>query len=369
MVGRAAFVPVLNWSAPNSTVRLMPSENPPSVARLRPPTMDDVAQAAGVSRALVSLVMRNATNVSDKRRTAVLDAADRLGYRPNAAARSLAERRSNTLGVVVNDLHNTFFADVVDGIHEVAQTNGFRLLLNTAWRTDVDERQAVEAFLEYRMDGVLVLGPRADGDALREAAKSIPLVTIGSVFEGVDAVVNDDLRGGELVGEHLAGLGHCDIVHLDGGPGAGATERRDGFVGVMKALGLDVRVMSGEFTEHCGVVAAAQLAESGSMPTAVFAANDLAAVGLVDGLTMAGYPVPEAVSVVGYDNTHLARLRHIDLTTIHQPRVEMGRLGAEIVLERLETGRRQSVCHVVTPELLVRNTTAPPGSATRRASA
>lgn len=345
-------------------------EPPPPVTRLRPPTMDDVAEAAGVSRALVSLVMRNAPNVSDKRRSAVLDAAHRLGYRPNAAARSLAERRSNTLGIVVNDLHNTFFADLVDGIHEIAQAKGFRLLLNTAWRTDTDERQAVEAFLEYRVDGVLVLGPTADGDTLRNASKNTPLVTIGSSFPGVDAVVNDDLRGGELAAEHLVNLGHRDIVHLDGGNGAGADHRREGFIGVMESMGLEVRVLPGEFTERSGHAAAAHLVESGSLPTAVFAANDLAAIGLIDALTVAGHPVPGSVSVVGYDNTRLARLRHIGLTTVHQPRVDMGRHAAEIVLDRLETGRRQAVRHVVTPDLVLRTTTAPPAvTSTRRASA
>ncbi len=331
--------------------------------------MDDVAEAAGVSRALVSLVMRNAPNVSDKRRKAVLDAADRLGYRPNAAARSLAERRSNTIGVVVNDLHNTYFADLVDGVHEVARASGFRLLLNAAWRTDVDERQAIEAFLEYRVDGILVLGATADEKVLQEASASTALVTIGSSFRGVDAVVNDDLRGGEIAAEHLLSLGHRDIVHLDGGNGAGAEHRRAGFIGMTEAMGLDVRVLPGEFTERSGVAAAAELVESGSMPTAVFAANDLAAVGLVDALTVAGYPVPEAVSVIGYDNTYLAGLRHIGLTTVNQPRVEMGRLAAEIVLERLDSGRRQAVCHVVTPELVVRHTTASPPAGSSRASA
>lgn len=348
---------------------MTPEDPAPSVSRLRPPTMDDVAAAAGVSRALVSLVMRNAPNVSDKRRKAVLDAADRLGYRPNAAARSLAERRSHTLGVVVNDLHNPFFADLVDGIHEVAQANGFRLLLNTAWRTDVDERQAIDAFLEYRVDGILVLGSTTTGDTLREATKNAPLVTIGSVCEGVDAVVNDDLRGGELAAEHLVELGHRDIVHLDGGNGAGAEHRRTGFSGVMESMGFEVRIISGEFTEQSGVAAAAELVESGPMPTAVFAANDLAAVGLVDALTVAGHRVPEAVSVIGYDNTYLAKLRHIGLTTINQPRAEMGRLAAEIVMERLETRRRQAVCHVVTPELVVRSTTASPTIDAQRASA
>ena len=325
--------------------------------------MDDVAAAAGVSRALVSLVMREAPNVSDRRRQAVLEAADRLGYRPNAAARSLAERRSNTLGVVVNDLHNTFFADVVDGVHEVAKESGFRLLLNTAWMTDSDEREAVEAFLEYRVDAILVLGPRTEASALLDASRSLPLVTIGSAVADVDAVVNDDLRGGEMVVEYLVGLGHSDIVHIDGGRGAGAVQRSDGFTTAIERLGLTPKVVPGDFTEKSGADAAAELVGSGSMPTAIFAANDLCAVGVIDTLLAAGYRVPQDVSVVGYDNTDLARLGHINLTTVHQPRLRMGRLAAEIALERLNGERQHPVRHVVTPELTVRATTGRPPDA------
>ncbi len=335
-------------------------EAPAASAKPRSPTMDDVAALAGVSRALVSLVMRNAPNVSDKRRKAVLEAAEELGYRPNAAARSLAERRSNTLGVVVNDLHNTFFADVVDGVRDAAQEHGYRLLLNTSWLTDTNEQGAVEAFLEYRVDAILVLGARASEDVLFEASKQAPLVTIGDVLPRIDGVVNDDLRGGELVVEYLAGLGHRDIVHIDGGRGAGAIQRRDGFVIAMEERGLEPRVVSGEFTEQSGVESTAELIRTGQVPSAIFAGNDLQAVGVIDTLIGADYRVPEDVSVVGYDNTHIASLRHINLTTVNQPRFEMGRLAATVAIERLETNRRQAVCHVLTPELVVRGTAAAP---------
>ncbi|MDH3294330.1 MAG: LacI family transcriptional regulator, partial [Acidimicrobiia bacterium] len=238
-------------------------------AQVRPPTMDDVAAVAGVSRALVSLVMRNAPNVSDKRRTAVLQAAEELGYRPNAAARSLAERRSTTLGVVVNDLHNTFFADMVDGIRDAAQARGYRLLLNTSWRTDTDEQGAVEAFLEYRVDAILVLGARASQEVLHGASRQMPLVTIGSTVAEVDAVVNDDLRGGELVVEYLSDLGHQHIVHIDGGRGAGAAQRREGFITAMEKRNLEAIVIEGEFTEKSGAEAAERLLAAGDLPTAV----------------------------------------------------------------------------------------------------
>jgi DNA-binding LacI/PurR family transcriptional regulator len=327
--------------------------------------MDDVAQAAGVSRALVSLVMRQSPKVSDKRRAAVLEAADRLGYRPNLAARSLAERRSKTLGVVINDLHNTFFADVVDGIHDVADEHGYRLLLNTAWRTDADEQRAIEAFLEYRVDAVLVVGARAGHDVIRHASVATPLVSIGTPIPDVDVVVNDDQRGGELVVDYLTGLGHTDIVHIDGGVGGGAKRRRTGFAHAMAARNLPIRVLPGDYTEQSGVDGVDLLIDSGEIPTAIFAANDLSAIAVIDRLGQSELRVPDDVSVVGYDNTSLAGLGHIGLSTIHQPRVEMGRVATLAALERIEGGRREAVRHVVSPELVIRSTTAPPRTVRR----
>jgi len=322
--------------------------------------MDDVASVAGVSRALVSLVMRGSPKVSERRRSAVLLAASELGYRPNAAARALAERRSNTFGVVINDLHNTFFADVADGIHDEARAHGYRVLLNAAWRRDVDEQVAIESFLEHRVDAVLLLGTRLGLPTLQEAAKAVPTVVIGSEAAGIDVVVNDDERGGELAADHLIELGHTDIAHIDGGIGAGATSRRGGFVAAVEAQGLRPTVVPGDFTDESGAAAAGQLLDLDQLPTAVFVANDLAAVAAIDRLEGAGLRVPDDISVVGYDNTAIASLSHIGLTTVNQPRQAMGRVATRCALERLDGGRRAAVTHVLEPELVIRQTTAPP---------
>ena len=322
--------------------------------------MDDVAAHADVSRALVSLVMRGSPKVSTVRREAVLEAARELGYRPNAAARSLAERRSNTFGVVINDLHNTFFADVVDGIHAEAEDHGYRLLLNAAWRRDADEVKAVESFLEYRVDAIILLGSRLEPSALRDVAKVCPLVVIGADSPGIDVVVNDDERGGELVVEHLIELGHRQLAHIDGGTGAGAAQRRQGFVSACESFGVQPVVIAGEFTEESGTRAVEELLVLPAVPTAVFAANDLVAVAAIDRLEDAGLQVPADITVVGYDNTSLAALHHISLTTINQPREEMGRVATRCALERLDRGRRAAVTHVLEPELVVRSTSGPP---------
>lgn len=320
--------------------------------------MDDVASAAGVSRALVSLVMRGSPKVSERRRAAVLAAADELGYRPNAAARSLAEQRSNTIGVVVSDLHNTFFADVVDGIHDRAVEHNYQLLIGTAWRKDADERRAIESFLELRVDAVIVVGSQAPHGVLSDAAKRVPVVSVAAVVPGVDVIVSDDELGGVRVVEHLIDLGHRDIVHLDGGDGGGATRRRLGYTGAMEVAGLTPRVIRGEYTEAAGMDGVELMLTERTLPTAIFAANDLVALGVIDRLGDDQLRVPTDVSVVGYDNTSLAGLRHIGLTTINQPRYEMGAAAIGCVLDRLDGGRREAVTHVVEPELIVRSTTS-----------
>ena len=199
--------------------------------------MQDVANEAGVSRALVSLVMRDSPKVSDQRRALVRQTADRLGYRPNAAARSLAQNHSNTIGVILNDLHNPFFADAVDGLQAEADRHGFRLMLMAAYLDPDIERAAMASFAEHRMDAVVVLGSNDPAPDLAHAGGGIPVVSIGRAIEGADAVVNDDERGGELATQHLIDLGHELIVHIDGGTGAGASARRRGYISVMSANG------------------------------------------------------------------------------------------------------------------------------------
>ena len=341
-------------SSDSGPVRLVPVADDP--------TMDDVAAAAGVSRALVSLVVRGSPRVSERSRVAVREAAERLGYRPNLAARNLASGRTSTFGVLLNDLHNPWFAEIADGIHDAADEAGYQIIIANGRRSAATEDRAVESFLAHRVDGVILAGCRLPTRRIDEVGTRTAVVSVGRQLRssGVDTVNTDERLGSELAVRHLAALGHGDIAHIDGGRGAGATPRKAGYLAAMHAAGLGerCRVVAGDFTEEAGVHGVEILLAAGRFPTAIYTANDLSAIGALDRLGDEGLTVPGDVSLVGFDNTALAALHHIGLTTIDQPRATMGALAVRLLLERLE-GRTTVRREVVPPAIVVRTTSGP----------
>jgi DNA-binding LacI/PurR family transcriptional regulator len=331
---------------------------------VKQPTIVDVAERAGVSKSLVSLVMGGSPRVSDRSRTAVLEAARELGYRRNAVARSLVRQRTGVIGCIVSDLHNPFFTDVADGIEDAAVASEYRALLAAGFLDSEREATAVETLLQLRADGLIMLGPLMQIARIKESASSIPVVVVGRGFsaETIDSVRNDDNAGAQAIVDHLVELGHRSIAHIHAGSSAGARGRRRGYEAAMQRHGLGDRVRSvrGAYTEVGGVAAMQHLIESGDLPTAVFVANDFAAVGALGAIDKAGLRVPEDMSVVGYDDTSLSRISRIALTTVAQPSAEMGRIAVRLLLERVEEGRSKARHIVLPPRLVVRRTSAAP---------
>jgi DNA-binding LacI/PurR family transcriptional regulator len=324
------------------------------------PTIRNVAERAGVSKSLVSLVMRGSPHVSERRRQAVLKAARELGYRPNAVARSLVEGRTRLIGALVADLHNPFFAEFLDGLQESLHGANLRMIVGSGRWDPLFEAEAVEAFLEMRVDGLVLLS--VVPDSLTDAAASVPVVIVGERdVGGVDIVVDDDELGARLAVDHLVELGHERIAHIEGAPSTTARYRRAGYEQAMTQYGLlsYIVVEPGDFTEEGGYRAARALLSRRPRPTAIFAPNDLVAIGALSAADELGHRVPADLSIVGYDNTHLAAIRHISLTTVDQPRRDMGRVAAELLCARIDDLLRAPRQTLVVPHLVTRATTGP----------
>lgn len=332
--------------------------------RTKHATINDVALRAGVSKSLVSLVMRGSPNVSDERRSAVLEAARDLHYRPNAAARSLVQQRSGVFGVVLSDLHNPFFADVADGIEEGAAAEGYRALLASGFLDAERERTAVDTLLQLRVDGLILLGNVGSIGRFESAALSVPtaIVSRESPSQLMDSVCGDDRLGASMLVDHLVELRHRRIAHISPGDAAGGPGRRAGYEDRMRHHGLeaDITVVDGAFTLEGGRSGLESLLAAGERPTAVIAPNDYAAIGVLEAADAAGIEVPGDMSVTGYDNISLARISRLELTTITQPAAELGQTAVRLLRERVEEGRTEPRRIVLSPALVIGTTTAPP---------
>ncbi|GAB2762046.1 LacI family DNA-binding transcriptional regulator [Streptomyces bullii] len=331
---------------------------------MRPPTIRDVAERAGVSKSLVSLVLRGSDQVRPEKREAVLRAVRELGYRPNAAARSLSEQRSRTVGVLLNDLRNPWFVDLLDGLNSLLHAAGLRMLLADARLNRRTGQDPADPFLDLGVDGLVVVGTLPDPAALGAVAERIPVVLAGAreqVPPGVDLVAGDDEQGARLVTEHLVALGHRRIAHI-AGYGAVGDLRRRSFETAMRAHGpaAQARVEPSDMTEEGGYRATVRLLSRPDRPTAVFAVNDIASVGALSAAEELGLRVPRDVSVVGYDNTSISRLRHVWLTTVDNASHEVGRRAARCLLDRFQRPGGAGRAHLAAPTLEIRGTTAPP---------
>ena len=324
------------------------------------PTILDVAAKSGMSKSLVSLALSGSPKVSDDSKKKILKAAKDLGYRPNAAARSLAARRSKTLGVLILDLHNPVSAEIVDAVQAEIRQYGYSSLLVTGGDDPDLEKAEIDTLLQFQIEGLILISHRLTPEALKAIATEVPTVTVTREdieVAHMDSVCNDDVAGSQIAVDHLVGLGHSNIVCLSGGDNPVSISRAEGYNQAMKRHGLTekTQIVSGGLTDTAGYKAAQKALELS--PTALVVANDIAAVGAIAAIEESGLRVPEDISVIGYDGIRLGGLRSVNLTSVAQPLAELGRLAAKRIIERIEKPNSKSQQIRVTSELVVRGTT------------
>lgn len=331
----------------------------------------DVAAAAGVSVGTVSNVLNKPHLVSVKTYERVIAVIDQLGFVRNESARQLRAGSSRAIGLVVIDAANPFFADVARGVEDAVDTVGGVVLLGNSAGEQARERRYLDLFEEQRVRGVLI-APLDETDPQLSALTrlGIPVVFLDRHGKGVahSSVSVDDVNGGRIATEHLVERGHRRIAFV-GGPSSlrQVSERRQGAELVVEATkGASLLAISTrDLTFSAGRQAADDLVmmSTNMRPTAVFAANDLVAIGLLQGLSTHGLRVPHDIAIVGYDDIDFAAAAAVPLSSVRQPRVELGRRGAELLfkeLDALEAGLPVKHQHVqFQPELVVRLSSAP----------
>lgn len=328
----------------------------------RRPTLEDVAERAGVSRALVSIVMRGVAGASDDTRERVKRAADDIGYRPDPRARRLRQHRTKLIGLTF-EAGQEFHADLVDGMYVAAEALDYEVILS-AVTPHRDEPRALRTLVDDRCDGLVLIGSQLPAHELTDLAAKVPLVVVTRRVRGVDAVRSDDVAGAMAGMKHLLGLGHRRILYLDGGGAPGASERLRGYRRAVKAARVPELIAAGGLTEREGAAAAAAMLASAELPDAVFAFNDRCALGVMDVLIRSGVSVPQHVSVLGFDDSPLAGLAHIELTTIRQDSAGLASAAVERLVSRLDgvISDGAAIDIVREPTLVVRATTAAPKS-------
>jgi len=321
----------------------------------------EVAKLARVSTATVSHVINKTRFVSDDTKRRVLSAIERVGYTPNIHARNLASGQSRTLGLIISDITNPFFPDLVKSIQERALELGYVIVLNTNYDPERDARY-VQRLLELRVRGVMILTTEMDLSVIQRLSSreiAVAFLDIGKVSPHTSNIRIDYEKGVHEAVEHLLDLGHRQIAFISGPLRFKSAQfRRQAFLETMKShrasLHTEPLILEGDFRLESGEQVVREMQKMKSRPTAVLAANDLMAVGALRELERAGLQVPKDVSLVGCDDISLAKLTDPQLTTIRIPRSEIGAAAVEAVLQTNSSEGREIK---ISTQLIVRQST------------
>ncbi|MFB0537887.1 MAG: LacI family DNA-binding transcriptional regulator [Anaerolineae bacterium] len=323
--------------------------------------MKDVAHRAGVSPTTVSHVINETRFVSEELRARVLEAMEELNYQPSAVARSLRRKETQTIGMIVPDSTNPFFAEVARGIEDTSFGQGYSVILCNSDGDMEKEQFYINVLVEKRVDGIIFVAAGGSAQHLRSLLeRDMPLVIVDREIAGVevDSVLTDNLQGGYLATKHLIELGHRRIGCIAGPSDlTPSAERVTGYKRALAEHNLVVNehlIRKGDFQYESGCEAVREFLTMDEPPTAVFACNDLMAVGAISGVRKRGWRVPEDLAIVGFDDIALASFTNPPLTTIAQPKYEIGILAAQMLMERIKDETMPPRRHLLETTLVVR---------------
>lgn len=327
----------------------------------------DIAREAGVSTATVSHVINKTKYVSDPTREKVELAIKKFDYHPNAHAQSLALGRSKMIGLLVSDISNPFFPEIIKSIEAAVFASGYHLiLLNTNYEVELAV-EYVQRLIQMKVAGIILMIAEFDESLINEAKRkktSVVFHDLGIVGEGMSNIILDYAVGIDEAVQHLVSLGHTNIVHIAGSHEIhSARVRRQAFLDAMNKRFPKApapKIYEGDFRFEGGRLAASQVLAEKNLPTAVVVANDLMALGAMQQFKVAGLHVPADISIVGFDDISFATLSEPALTTVCSPRVEIGRRAFEALMLTVDKPHQQGVEVRIPTYLIKRGSTAPP---------
>ncbi|HGY0741126.1 TPA: substrate-binding domain-containing protein [Vibrio cholerae] len=326
-------------------------------------TMKDIARLAGVSTSTVSHVINKSRFVSDEIAERVNNAAQQLNYAPSALARSLKMNRTKTIGMLVTTSTNPFFGEVVKGVERSCYHQGYNLILCNTEGDNQRMKASINTLLQKRVDGLLLMCSSLEGERLDvfDRYPDIPIVVMdwGPILFASDKIQDNSLQGGYMAAKHLIECGHKEIGCITGPLIRHQAQMRyEGYKRALAEAGIAINpdwIVESDFECEGGYQAFEKLYQRGKLPSALFVSNDMMAMGVIQAASQRGLRVPDDLSLIGYDDVHIAKFMTPALTTIHQPKYRLGKAAVDTLLYRLENPDTTAQVVQLEPTLVVRN--------------
>ncbi|MGL1076770.1 substrate-binding domain-containing protein [Vibrio parahaemolyticus] len=327
-------------------------------------TMKDIAKLAGVSTSTVSHVINKTRFVSEEISERVNNAAKELNYyAPSALARSLKVNRTKTIGMLVTTSTNPFFGEVVKGVERSCYHKGYSLILCNTEGDNERMRQSINTLLQKRVDGLILMCSSLEGERIDvfERYPDIPVVVMdwGPMLFTSDKIQDNSLRGGYLAAKYLIDCGHTEIGCITGPLIKHQAQMRyEGYKRAMNEACLEFNanwIIESDFECEGGYQAFKKMAERGTLPSSIFVSNDMMAMGVINAANELSIKVPDDLSIIGYDDIHIAKFMSPSLTTIHQPKYRLGQAAVETLVRRLDDKSNEAQVVQLEPTLVVRN--------------